>query len=409
MKDLLRNRIIIILLLALYLVLLPKQYFEYDYHQWFLKWALYIHQNGLPNAYNSPIVNYHPGFLYFLYLYDKLMGSEEMIIANLRYIKLLPMVFDFVPIIVLCCFRHRLITLRIPYLLLLLNIAYFFNSFFWGQIDSVHTNLSFLSLITAFFNPYAAVALFASALMFKMQAIIFAPILYIALLYSARTIKSWLLMAATFAGVCTLFLLPFILSGNAGKAFAVMTGAVDYYHNVSICAFNMWTLMLDDAYHTMDYTKFGPFTYKQIGLFFFILASAITLLPLLFRVIRYIKTNELADNNIKQLLMLTAGMISLYFFYFNTQMHERYAHPIIIFFFFYGVFSKNYKLYILASIPYFLTLEKVFPQLPIPHIKIIFAMKIIALWYTATLVYGMYLFFKEYKPLREWRAIKALK
>ena len=126
MKDLLRNRIIIILLLALYIVLLPKQYFEYDYHQWFLKWALYIHENGLPNAYNSPIVNYHPGFLYFLYLYDKVMGSEEMIIANLRYIKLLPMVFDFIPIIVLCCFppkagdaENPLLTIAIEHRLLL--------------------------------------------------------------------------------------------------------------------------------------------------------------------------------------------------------------------------------------------------------------------------------------------------
>jgi hypothetical protein len=90
-------------------------------------------------------------------------------------------------------------------------------------------------------------------------------------------------------------------------------------------------------------------------------------------------------------------------------MHERYAHPIIIFFFFYGVVSKNYKLCILASIPYLLSLDKAFSfpdgYLPIVHYKFIYASKVIALWYTATVIYGSYLLYRVHRPLNTLPAV----
>ncbi len=109
--------------------------------------------------------------------------------------------------------------------------------------------------------------------------------------------------------------------------------------------------------------------------------------------------NELSfDARDYELLFLSTGLLCLYFFYFNSQMHERYAHPIIILFFFYAVVSKNYKLYILASIPYLLSLDKSFSfpdgYLPIVHYKFIYASGIIAGWYTVTLVYGSCLFYR---------------
>ena len=106
------------------------------------------------------------------------------------------------------------------------------------------------------------------------------------------------------------------------------------------------------------------------------------------------------------MLFLSTGLLCLFFFYFNSQMHERYAHPIIIFFFFYGVASGNYKLYILASIPYFLSLDKLFPDfLPVVHYKIIWASKVIAIWYTLAVAYGSWLYFKAYRIRNEYRAL----
>jgi hypothetical protein len=408
MKETIKARWEIGLLFLLYMIILPRQYFMYDFEFW-TDWAIHIHKYGLTNIYDHPTINYHPGFLYCLYIYDLLMGSEYLIVKNINFIKFFPMIFDFLPLVVLCCFRQRLVTEKIPHFFLLLNIAYIFDSMIWGQVDSIHTNLIFLSLLCAFYRPYLSIALFVASLTFKLQGIVFIPILFLVLLHSVRTFKKAALLLCFGIGLQLLFVSPFLLTGNGGKLWYVVTHAVGFYPRASICAFNIWHLILDDAYHTMDYTTFFILSYKQTGLLLFFISSGITLLPLFFRILRHIRTKEAIGNSTKQLLMLTSGMISLYFFYFNTQMHERYAHPIIIFFFFYAVYSKNYKLYILASIPYFLSLDKCFPDfLPIVHYKIIHAMKVIAIWYTLTLLYGLYEFFRQYKPISEWKEIKQL-
>ncbi|NDC40748.1 MAG: hypothetical protein EBZ77_04225 [Chitinophagia bacterium] len=112
---------------------------------------------------------------------------------------------------------------------------------------------------------------------------------------------------------------------------------------------------------------------------------------------------KVIDRVTYELLFLGTGLVCLYFFYFNAQMHERYAHPIILFFFFYGAASGKYWLYILASIPYFLSLDKCFPDyLPVIHYKFIFASKIIAIWYTATVVYGTWLYIQLVRQQKLW-------
>lgn len=406
MKDIVKARLEIGLLFLLYLIILPRQYFVYDFEFW-ADWALYIHRHGITQIYHAPTINYHPLFLYVLYVYDLLMGSEELILKNINFIKFFPMVFDFLPIVVLCGFRQKLVEEKIPYMFLLLNIAYVFNSMIWGQFDSVHTNLCFLALLCAFHKPYWSIGLFMLALVMKLQAIVFLPILAIVLLYSIRDTKKLVKVILLGAVILAALISPFIIAGELGGLWHVVTHAVGFYPRVALGAFNFWQLVMYDTYNTMDYTKWFVFTYKQIGLLLFLASSGITLLPLLFRIIRHKKNKEEITADTRQMLMLAAGMISLYFFYFNTQMHERYAHPIIIFFFFYAVYSKNYKLYILASIPYFLSLDKCFPDfLPVKHYKIIWAMQVIAIWYTLTIIYGMYEFFRQYKPGREYRALK---
>src|SRR4051812_44906270 len=124
MEGLAKNRIEILMLFVLYLFLLPRVYMEYDMGFW-RQWALTIHHNGLANTYNSSI-NYFPVFIFGLYIYDLLQVTDANIIHNINNIKILFLCFDFLPIVVLCCFRQRLLSFKIPYLYLLLNIAYVF-------------------------------------------------------------------------------------------------------------------------------------------------------------------------------------------------------------------------------------------------------------------------------------------
>jgi hypothetical protein len=405
MKDTVKTRIVLAILFVVLVFLIPQSGKVFDDNMW-INWALYIHEHGLGNAYSNPLITYHPIYLYVLYVYGQLMGSEALIVQNIHYLKIFTLLFDFLPVVVLCCFSQQLVKKKIPWMLLLLNIAYLYNTMIWGQVDSIHTSLIFFALLIGLTRPLPGLLLFLLAFNTKTQVIIYVPVMFLVLCYSTRNIKQLAMLVLGGTALQILILLPFILTGSLGQMYTTLTSLVDYYHNVSVGAFNMWFLFFKDAYHVMDYEKFYFLTYKQIGLILFFVSSGLTLLPLLFRLVKEYKARIVSDDT-RQMLFIASGLISLYFFYFNTQMHERYSHPMLLFFFFYGVYSKNYKLFLLSCIPYVLGLESCYRNFfPIPHPKIIFAMQAIAVWYTITLMYAMYEFFRQYKPGREWRSIK---
>ena len=407
MKEINKVRIELGLLFLLLLIIMPRTSMDFDFQMW-KRWALYIHHNGLTNAYGDPTVSYYPVYLYIIYLYDLVMGSDALITQNIVYLKCFTLVFDFLPVIILCCFRQNFFKDKVPYLFLLLNIAYLFNTVVWGQIDSIHTSLIFLSILYAFDRPMLSIVLYAIAFATKPQAIIFLPIVILLLLYNSKSIGKLINLILIGIAAELIVLSPFLIAGKAGDLIYVATHFVNYFRCTSIGAFNIWYLVLKNAYLTMDYEKIGSLTYQQVGYIMFFGSSAVIMLLLLFRIakLRFSKTKP--DDDTLQLLMLSSGLIALYFFYFNTQMHERYSHPMLLFFFFYGVCSKNYKVFFLASIPYLLSLDKCYPDyFPIKHYKIFFAAKVIAIWYTLTVIYATYELLRQYKIRTEYTLAKA--
>ena len=396
-NSLTKARIELLLLFILYLFILPRVYMDYDMGFW-RQWALQIHQHGLTNTYNSSI-NYFPVYIYGLYIYDLLQGTEANIIHNINSIKILFVCFDFLPLVVLCAFRQKLLTFKIPHLFLLLNVAYVFNSMVWGQIDSIYTNLAFLAIITGILYPVGGLLLYVLALNTKQQAIEFLPIMAIVLFYSIRNLKTVAIALTCAVALQLALLLPFISTGGAGKLSQIAMNTVGLYHNLSISAFNIWYIIArGNPYFINDTDTYILLSYRTIGLMLFGIAALLVLIPLFKRVLLLRKSNLSFDEQSYKLLFLGTGLLCLFFFYFNTQMHERYAMPIIIFFFFYGVAPRNYKLYILASIPFILSLDKAFTfpdgYLPIVHYKIIYASQVLAIWYTATVIYGSYVYYR---------------
>ena len=396
-NSLTKARLELLLLFILYLFILPRVYMDYDMGFW-RQWALQIHQHGLTNTYNSSI-NYFPVYIYGLYIYDLLQGTEANIIHNINSIKILFVCFDFLPLVVLCAFRQKLLAFKIPHLFLLLNVAYVFNSMVWGQIDSIYTNLAFLAIITGILYPVGGLLLYVLALNTKQQAIEFLPIMAIVLFYSIRNLKTVAIALTCAVALQLALLLPFISTGGAGKLSQIAMNTVGLYHNLSISAFNIWYIIArGNPYFINDTDTYILLSYRTIGLMLFGIAALLVLIPLFKRVLLLRKSNLSFDEQSYKLLFLGTGLLCLFFFYFNTQMHERYAMPIIIFFFFYGVASRNYKLYILASIPFILSLDKAFTfpdgYLPIVHYKIIYASQVLAIWYTATVIYGSYLYYR---------------
>lgn len=388
-------------------VMLPRTYMIFDFDYW-TNWAIYIHQNGLTNIYNNPTVDYHPLYFYFLWFYDKIQGNEYYITENINYIKLLPLVFDILPLLLLRGFRQGIIKAPIPHMYLLLNVAYLFNTCVWGQIDSIFTCLCLFAILQGFRRPILSAVLFALAIALKPHPIIFIPLLLLTWAYGIKNIKTAIYVLVSMLATWLIIALPFIIKGQFSSMWHVITSAVGRYPKVSIGAFNIWYLIIpSNPYFTTDTDKFFILSYKQIGLILFIISSGILLLTVLFRLGKSkFEKIELSQDTIK-MLMLTSGLIALYFFYFNTQMHERYAHPAILFIFFYAVLEKDYKLYILVSIPYFLSLDKLLPDfLPVQHYKIIWASKVIALWYTGAIIYGSYEFYRQFKLKEEYKAFR---
>lgn len=406
-QDIKRARIITGLLFLLLAIMVPRAAMQFDREYW-VDWALYIHRHDLANIYQDPMADYHPLYYYIIQVYDWFQTSEAGIVNNIHYLKIITLVFDFLPVVALCCFRQRIVDLRIPYLFLLLNIAYLFNTYIWGQVDSIYTCFVFFALLLGFSRPVWSALFFALALAMKPQPIVFLPMVGIAWLYGAKSLRTWLSMFFVISITWFIVVLPFTLSGNLPLLWHVLTTNVGRYPRVAVGAFNIWYLIIgNEAYNTMDSQTFFILSYKQAGLLLFLISSGLALLPLLFRVLQFRSRKAAINNDTLQMLMLAAGLITLFFFYFNTQMHERYVHPVILFFFFYGVFSKNYKLYVLVSIPYFLSLDKLFPDyLPVVHYKFIWASRVIALWYTATLIYATWEYFKQYKPGEEYRSLR---
>lgn len=385
----------------LLLVIVPQQYMDNDMGCW-RDWAIYIHEHGLGNIYHSD-TTYFPLYMYVLQLFGTFQGSAPAIAANINYIKFVSLFFDFLPVIVLCCFRQRLFPFKVPYLFLLLNIAYLFNSLVWGQMDSIHTSLCFLAILVALRYPVIATLLLVLAINTKPQAFVFLPVVIVTLLYSIRTIKTLLLCLLSAVVLQALILLPFALSGTLGLLLKTPLQAVDLFPQLSISAYNFWYLVCPtEPYYISHKEVFFILTYKQTGLLLFALSSLLPGLTLLFRLLRRRMENSGLDKNDFQLLFLATGLINLYFFYFNSQMHERYAHPVIILSFFYAVLSRNYGPYIILSIAYFLSLDKAFPKfLPIIHYDTIYNPKVLATWYTLGTMYASYLFYTQYRAGKE--------
>lgn len=184
--------------------------------------------------------------------------------------------------------------------------------------------------------------------------------------------KNWIKisLAAVLTELAIVF--PFLLAGEFKNYFEVMVDSVDYFKLASLNAYNFWHLILSaDPITVSDQDTFLAITYKQWGLLLFCGSSALVLIPLLKKVLKQ-GFQFLSDKKGKELVFLSAAMISLSFFFFNTQMHERYSHPAMIFLFFYALFSRDFIPYILVSIAYLLNMERILEFFDVPYYTFIF-------------------------------------
>lgn len=368
-----RNRIIwfpVILFFLFLMLFTPDFWFKSDLDCW-KYWSWYTDQEGMNQVYHCG-TNYPPVYLYILRFFDIILGGHENALLHYNRIKWITLLFDFLPVIIMFFAGMRDLIKKNEHWFLLFNGAYLFNTLAWGQVDAIHSNLALLALVLAIRHPMLAASVFMLALNTKLQAIIFFPILGILLLPHLNSLKNILkvALAAVFTEIVIVF--PFILAGEFKNYFEVMVDSVDYFKVASMNAYNFWHLvLLADPITIPDQNTFLAITYKQWGLLMFCGSSALVLVPLLKRVLKQ-GFQFLSDKKGKELVFLSASMISLSFFFFNTQMHERYSHPAMIFLFFYALFSRDFIPYILVSLAYLLNMERILEYFDVPYYTFIF-------------------------------------
>lgn len=208
-----------------------------------------------------------------------------------------------------------------------LHPAVIHNSAFWGQTDSIFTFFLVAGAATFVARHYVIAGAFAAlALLSKMQAVALMPLFLLLFLQGGRRafwegLLGGVLLAAP-------ILMPFLLGGTLDDVLRVYVHSVGYYPIVSSAAYNFWwALFADEAGNIQDTVALlGPLTYRHVGMLLF--GSSILYVLAVLR--PYLRPTPDSYRTLPGIFLAGAYM-SLAFFLFNTQMHERYLFPFVAF------------------------------------------------------------------------------
>ncbi len=336
---------------------------KYDRRCW-INWSNYMLGNGLANIYRLGI-NYLPLYNYILFFYGKLVGTTEGVILHINSLKYITVLFELIGIaFVVALVRRkyeRMQTVLLLSLLIIFNPAFFYNCVFYGQVDGIYSSFLFISVYYAIRkNTKLSILFYVIALNFKLQAITYFPLVFLInlpQLREVRSIKKALLILLPSAVVQILIILPFVLNGDTGLLWDVVLGSKGKYPYISMGALNFWSYFFDEPKKVLDILGFWGRSYHVYGLLLYAGSMLLTILPLLYWKYRIMIKKEKIDFFPVEKLLLTGMLVSLVFFYFNTQMHSRYVHPAMIFGAAYALYTKKYTIYALLSVAYFLNIE----------------------------------------------------
>jgi len=347
--------------------------------------------------------NYLPGYLYLLKFHVWICGSAEAATAHLHHLKYYTLLFDFGSIMLLLSMRGESQNSNLLWGMFAFNAAYWYNTLNWGQVDSIPA--FFVLLCLKFLMEQRAVwgvLAYLMALNVKLQAVVFAPLIIWLLLNALRgkpkrEILSLILAAPGFQA---LLVIPFIVGGSIVPLWRVVIGSVDYFSRVSMNAFNFWYLLLPETVNPVmlsdrELFLFG-IDYHRWGL---MLLCSIALIYAWFlfgkRMYAALNARQFPVFCLNDYL-LAGAVLALLFFYFPTQMHERYSHQAWLLLGLWSFRTRHYVPFFLFSIAYYLNLELVLRSLELPNYDAFyFQPKFIALLYGILMMYLLYVSYRQ--------------
>lgn len=345
----------------LLLFLLPTPSFDAGF------WKYWISNStrSIGDIYTLGHANYPPILTGMIWLFGRIINTLSLDLnSNIHLLKASSLIFD-LGIIFLVYLILRRLGINISRTLLVgLNIALVYITLWFGQFESVFCFFILLSIIAVLEAKWSlGIVALVLGLNTKPQAIVFVPLVILLFILSYNKISRKQLAKAIFGGLITqlILLLPFILDGSLGSLIyeVVLTGAVDKYPEISTGALNAWIFLVGQNNLSISSNAIVVglgMSYKLIGLILFVAAGTLSLLPIL---IKFLQKELNSPKTLYELTSLTVGVFSLAFFLFNTQMHERYAYPAVLFLGIYAALTKRLLPYILISVAFLLNLEVV--------------------------------------------------
>lgn len=246
--------------------------------------------------------------------------------------------------------RKPIISPQIGALLILLNPAFFYNSAYWGQIDSVPLCFLFGSLYYLLFKKklFHSIFLFTIAVLSKQTIIIFAP-LYALTMFNKIDIRKTPTILITSAIVFFAIFMPFSNNGNI-IIFPFMTFIEKILTSfgseyLTAHALNFWALVKG-----LNRIPDLSITWLKISVRYWSLLFVGSM-----SIIILVKLHQ-RKYNLHDLF--TAGyLIGTTVFLFSTRMHERHLLIMLPFLLISSAYNQNvYKAFVFMSIFHFLNL-----------------------------------------------------
>ncbi len=363
-------------------------------------WAFYIQTHGLRNAYGFPGLNYNPVVLYLLRFFCFFHTTPQETYLNIRHFRVIILLFDMATAALIGYYLLRKNMNPFVVVFLAISPVFLYNTYNWGQVDVIPSLFMLAAFICVFYKkPVLACIMILISLNTKLQAIAVLPVFGLIMLPEVFKRPS-LLWKIPLAMVCTeiLIIMPFLLAGQASRIWQVNLDSVGYFPRISMNAFNIWTLITDlnpdDLMQSNDSQIVHGLSYKTWGTIMYLASVVLAIIPVAATVFKDIRYRRPLKERSEELYLLAASAALISFFYFNTQMHERYTHPAMPFLALLALWRKEYVAFICFSIAYFLNMENVLKAIGFANYRMAYLH-----YQTAAVLFGLlliYLLFRMY-------------
>ena len=401
-----KNIFLVLFIYYIFIAFIAPQTAHHDLKGFFLPWIKSFLETGVQNVYKNPLINYPPITIYVLYGFGYISQLLHLSLdSTIVYLRQVVFLFDLGTFYFFIKIMQRFKLPLFTIIFFFCNVALIYNTIFWAQLDAIYTFFVVFSVYCVVTRrPLLSSFALVCALASKPQAFIFIPVIGLLLLpYFVKDKK--LILYAFLIGLVTLLVLffPYLYYGTLADYFQIIKKTTDYYPFVSMFAYNYWLLLfgIDKISHIPDLDKFFGVSYRVWGLGMFALWNIALLFPV-FTVVKSHWKHRRAFTHLEwQVVFLALTQIALAFFFFSTQMHERYAHAAIVFAAIFALVSRRYYMYAVLSIAYLVNLTALHNGLSF-NLSQFIKPHIVALAYGMVLIYGtIELYWLRYKSDKE--------